>query len=393
MSFATVIVGHGSRDADAEATFIRWMDLYRSLHPERTLRHAFLELSPPFIGDVLRKEAAEHEDLVIVPLSLLPAAHVKNDIPLAMADLRLEFPTRQFIVTQALGLHAALIQALQKQIEDRLSAVTDRSEWTLVVVGRGANDPDANSQLYQIARVLAESVGMKQLEIAFIGITWPSLEQMLTRLARLKPKGILLVPYLLFPGVLSTKVARMFDEFIQQHNWIQGRRVDPLGVTAELCEAVEDRIAEARGEPRYALPCTTCQYRVPLGKLQEQVGGFKSLLWSVRHQATHQQGKPHQHAHAPIKKHVLVCTNHDCNLKGSTVIAENLQRYLRKQGMHRQFKVTRTSCLGRCGEGPTVAVYPDGIWYRNVQKDDVEALVEQHLKQDRLLSERIDSIL
>jgi len=391
MSFATVVVGHGSRDAEAETAFLQWMDLYRSLHPERAFAHAFLELSPPYIGDVLRQQAAEADDIVVVPLSLLPAAHVKNDIPLAITDLRREFPQQRFTVTPALGLHAALIQALQRQIAS--SPGIDPREWTLLVVGRGASDPDANSQLYQIARVLAESAGIRQLEIAFIGITWPRIDDVLQRLARLKPKGVIMVPYLLFPGVLASRIAQMFDTFLEQHPWIAGQRVGPLGVTAALCEAVEDRIAEARGSPRYALPCVSCQYRVPLGTLQAQVGGLKSLLWSVRHQATHQQGQPHQHAHAPIKKHVLVCTNHDCNSKGATVIAEQLQRDLRKRSLHRDYKVTRTSCLGRCGEGPTVAVYPDGIWYRNFQKEDVPTLVEQHLQKDRLLSERIDSIL
>jgi sirohydrochlorin cobaltochelatase len=391
MSFATVIVGHGSRDAEAEAAFLQWMDLYRSLHPGRAFAHAFLELSPPFIGEVLRREVAQSDDVVVVPLSLLPAAHVKNDIPLALHELRRSFPWSRITVTQALGLHASLIQAVLRHLEH--CPVMDRAAWTLLVVGRGASDPDANGQLYQIARVLAESFGMRQLEIAYIGITWPRLEEMLERLARLRPKGILMVPYLLFPGVLANRVARMFDAFLQQHPWIQGQRVGPLGVTAALCEAVEDRIAEARGTPRMALPCVSCQYRVPLGALQDQVGGLRSLLWSVRHQATHQQGQPHQHAHAAIKKHVLVCTNHDCNKKGATVIAEELQRKLRRQRLHRDYRVTRTSCLGRCGEGPTVAVYPDGIWYRNFQKEDVPKLVAQHLQRDRLLSERIDSIL
>jgi sirohydrochlorin ferrochelatase/(2Fe-2S) ferredoxin len=391
MSFATVIVGHGSRDAEAEAAFLQWMDLYRSLHPGRSFAHAFLELSPPFIGEVLQEQATQVEDIVVVPLSLLPAAHVKNDIPLAITQLRRQFPVTRLTVTQALGLHAALIQSLQKQIA--ACSEFDPKDWTLLVVGRGASDPDANSQLYQIARVLAESAGIRQLEIAFVGITWPRFEDVLQRLARLKPKGILMVPYLLFPGVLATRVGQIFDAFLTQHSWIQGERVGPLGITAALCEAVEDRIAEARGTPRHALPCVSCQYRVPLGALQDQVGGMKSLLWSMRHQATHQQGMPHQHAHAALKKHVLICTNHDCNNKGATVIAEQLQRELRKASMHREYRVTRTSCLGRCGEGPTLAVYPDGIWYRNFQKEDVPALVAQHLKKDRLLSERIDSIL
>ena len=42
--------------------------------------------------------------------------------------------------------------------------------------------------------------------------------------------------------------------------------------------------------------------------------------------------------------------------------------------------------MGRCGEGPTVAVYPDGIWYRGVHAGDAEELVREHLLGDRLVA-------
>ena len=43
------------------------------------------------------------------------------------------------------------------------------------------------------------------------------------------------------------------------------------------------------------------------------------------------------------------------------------------------------SCMGRCGEGPTVVVYPDGIWYRGVVAADADELVQEHLLGDRLV--------
>jgi (2Fe-2S) ferredoxin len=49
--------------------------------------------------------------------------------------------------------------------------------------------------------------------------------------------------------------------------------------------------------------------------------------------------------------------------------------------------------MGRCGEGPTVAVYPDGIWYRGVKETDAKELVEEHLLGDRLVSRLVDNIM
>jgi (2Fe-2S) ferredoxin len=56
-------------------------------------------------------------------------------------------------------------------------------------------------------------------------------------------------------------------------------------------------------------------------------------------------------------------------------------------------RVTRTSCLGRCGEGPTVAVYPDGVWYRGVAAGDAQELVREHVVGDRLVARLIDQIV
>ncbi|MCX6130320.1 MAG: NAD(P)H-dependent oxidoreductase subunit E [Proteobacteria bacterium] len=393
MSFATVIVGHGSRDAEAEMAFVRWMDLYRSIWPERALYYAFLELSPPYVGEVLRQVASQHTDVVVVPLSLLPAAHVKNDIPLVLHEIRREFPELRITVTPPLGLHVDLVQSLYTEVSRQLPSLEERQHWVLLLVGRGASDPDANSQFYQIARLLAEACGMKRLELAFVGITWPSLDEALLQLAKQRPKGIILVPYLLFTGLIAQKIRQRFEVFAEQHAWIKTKLLEPLGGNSILCGVVEDRIADARGSPKHALACVSCQYRVPLGSLQNQVGGLSSLLWSVRHQTTHQQMQPHQHAHAKIKKHILICTNHDCAAKGSVLIAEQMQRELRAKRLHRDYKVTRTSCMGRCGEGPTMAVYPDGVWYRQIESQDIPALIDQHLLNDKLLSHRIDSVL
>src|SRR5437879_2251471 len=132
---------------------------------------------------------------------------------------------------------------------------------------------------------------------------------------------------------------------------------------------IYERLYEAI-EGERPLPCDTCQYRVPISAVSENVGGIKALLWSLRHGFTHAQAMPHIHAHRPLAKHVLVCGNADCADRGSVALIATLRRLLKEAGRELDMRVTRTLCMGRCGEGPTVAVYPDGIWYRGVKETD-----------------------
>ena len=53
-----------------------------------------------------------------------------------------------------------------------------------------------------------------------------------------------------------------------------------------------------------------------------------------------------------------------------------------REGM---IKVTKTSCMGRCGEGPVVVVYPDGVWYRDVELEDIEKIYSKHLLEDKIV--------
>ena len=110
-----------------------------------------------------------------------------------------------------------------------------------------------------------------------------------------------------------------------------------------------------------------------------QVGGLRALLWSLRHGYTHTQAAPHRHAHKPLSKHVLVCGNVDCADAGSIALIDSLRRLVKTAGRQDDIRVTRTSCMGRCGEGPTVVVYPEAVWYHVPTAEDAEEILREHV--------------
>ena len=389
MSTGLLIVGHGSRDAAANVEFEDLVAAYRGARPHPHVAHGYVELAEPPLPVALQDLARRSEHVVVLPLFLFTAGHVKNDLPLALSRARHDFPAVRFTAARALGVHPILVDLAFERAQPMLE---EPAKTAVVVVGRGASDPDANGDFCKVVRLFGEGRGVAWVIPSFVGITRPLFDEAIELVARGRPERIVVVPYFLFAGRLITKLRDQVDAFRRRYPWIRTELVSHLGGDERLFGLIDERFREAV-EGERPLPCDNCQYRLPVSGVADSVGGLRALLWSLRHGFTHTQAMPHVHAHRPLRKHVLVCTNVDCAERGSVSLIGALRRLLKDAGHELDIRVTKTLCMGRCGEGPTVAVYPDGIWYRGVRESDAAELVREHLLGDRLVGRLVDNIM
>ncbi len=392
MKTAVIIVGHGSRDPESNAEFEELVSLYQKRRPDLRVGRGYIELARPPLAFALAEAAQTADHIVVVPLMLFASGHVKNDIPLALASARNRTPHVRFEASPALGIHPALVSLAAERAATLFASDEEKKKTAVIMVGRGSSDPDANGDFFKVTRLFEEGRGILWAMPSFIGITRPLFEETLEMAARARPERLVVLPYLLFGGRLMDKIQEQSRVFVQRYPWIKTQVAPYLGAHEKLLDVIDERV---RGvwEGQVPLPCDACQYRVPLSGFSENVGGLKALLWSVRHTFTHNQAAPHAHAHKGLRKHVFVCGNVDCADKGSVSLLETMRRLLKDLGREKDVRVTKTSCMGRCGEGPTVAVYPDGIWYRGVRPEDADELVKEHLLQDKLVARLVDNIL
>ena len=97
-----------------------------------------------------------------------------------------------------------------------------------------------------------------------------------------------------------------------------------------------------------------------------------------------------------FRKHVLVCTfdrpGH-CGTFGGLELLEVFRQEVDRRQLAKEILVTRTGCTGHHALGPTVIVYPEGIWYGQVKPEDVPAIIQEHLIDgrpvERLVNRRI----
>ncbi len=85
-------------------------------------------------------------------------------------------------------------------------------------------------------------------------------------------------------------------------------------------------------------------------------------------------------------KYVInVCGGAGCVSSGCKEVKDKLIDCIKKIDMQDKVRVNETGCIGPCFLGPTILVYPEGIFYTKVKPDDVEIIVANHIVQGKIV--------
>lgn len=78
------------------------------------------------------------------------------------------------------------------------------------------------------------------------------------------------------------------------------------------------------------------------------------------------------------KIEVLVCLGTGCESSKSDVIFDKFEEQIKKRKLGEKVEIKRIGCHGLCEQGPVVAIEPEGLFYCQVQQDDIEKIVDSH---------------
>src|SRR5207248_8344886 len=133
----------------------------------------------------------------------------------ALHRARTRHPSVEFAYARDLGIHPLVLGVAEDRI--RATVGDDSGEWAVVVVSRGSSDPDANADLYKVARLLWDSRGLGMVEPAFVSLAPPSVPDAMDRCLRLGANRIAVVPYFLFAGVLVDRIGTQAEAWATAH--------------------------------------------------------------------------------------------------------------------------------------------------------------------------------
>jgi sirohydrochlorin cobaltochelatase len=280
-----LIAGHGTTDPEGAQQFRAFVHRVGT-RVGVPVAGGFIELSrPPLTEAVTSLVDTGARRLAAVPLMLVAAGHAKGDIPAALARERLRHPGLAVAYGRPLGPHPTVLALLRERLAE---AGADR-DTTVLLVGRGSTDPDANAEVAKLARLLAETTGVAGVEYAFVSLAPPDTAAALERCRLLGARHVVVLPYFLFTGVLPRRVAGHARDWAGAHPGVRVRTADVLGDCDPLADLVVERYHEAlTGDIR--MNCDSCLYRVALPGHGHRVGAAQAPH-------DHPDDRTHQHAH------------------------------------------------------------------------------------------------
>jgi sirohydrochlorin cobaltochelatase len=281
-----LVCGHGSRNRLAVAEFAALAEGLRQRLAGVPVEHGYLEFARPVLREgleALRGRGVQH--VLAVPAMLFAAGHAKNDIPSVLNTFAAETGLR-IDYGRELGVDRRMIQAAAARLQealDRADGDGDRCvplhDTLLVVVGRGSSDPDANSNVAKVTRMLVEGFGFGWGETLYAGVTFPLVEPGLRHVVRLGYRRILVFPYFLFSGVLVSRIVQHTARVAAEHPDIEFVQGSYLGDHPSVIETFVERVEEVvRGDT--AMNCSLCKYRA-------QVLGFEMEVGAPQHSHHH----------------------------------------------------------------------------------------------------------
>ncbi len=259
-----LLVAHGARDPGNEGNreVEAFAELWRARHPDTDIQVCWIEYAEILLAAGLEKAATTAGAggrVLVLPLILNPAGHIRGDIPQALDAARLAHPTVEFRYAPHLGTTQQLLKALRYRLHQAMVALhmPDPRTTGVVLLARGASDMEATGEVAKMAHWIYETTDHELVLPAFTGICFPRLEQVVQRLDRLGMSQIIVLPDYLFTGRLIKRIAQQVERLRLQYPTRSIVQAGYIGAHEQLLDLLDLRLTQCR-DGSALLPCDGC---------------------------------------------------------------------------------------------------------------------------------------
>lgn len=306
---AILLVGHGSRNREGNQEILHFAAQWRDRHPGRRIETCFIEHADVLLDAGLDRAAHGARRVVTIPFILNAAGHVKMELPAAIERARQRHPGVAFACARHLGMGREIFTVLKGQLDRLLKQLDmpDPRTTGVVLLGRGSSDAGANGELAKMARWLFEDGDHELVDLAFTGVTWPRLETVVQRQARLGMTQICIVPVYLFTGVLMERIRAQVERLQRQYPQIAFALGTHFGFDKGIFDLLDRKVGGLELPEGALLECDGCKYRLAAEAEHLHDHSHTHVDHAHEHHPDHghghRHGHGHDHAHAQAHEH------------------------------------------------------------------------------------------
>jgi len=264
MEYSILLVGHGSRAKQGNVEIEAFADQWRAQHPEWQIDVCFIEFADVLLDAGFDLAAKKSKKVIVVPLILNAAGHVKMEVPEHLAQARKRHPDVEFLYAPHLGASEAILSIMKRSLLKVMASLDmpDPKSTGVVILGRGSSDKIANGEVAKMARWLWEETQHELVDIAFTGITFPRLETVVQRQVKLGMTQVCVLPYYLFTGTLIERIDKQVAHLQAQYPQIRFGLGKYFGFEPEIYASLDERVLDLiKDKPTKMMECDGCHYR------------------------------------------------------------------------------------------------------------------------------------
>jgi len=207
---AALIVGHGTREPEGTYGFL---ELVSSVQKQirSYVQPAFLEITSPSV-----LEGAEHclatsaERLLVIPLFLFGGQDIKKKLPQTLDAVRMRDPQLAITLSPHIGPDLRILEILKERLGSVMRS-SPSADTAVLLVARGFSDQDALTEMEAVRVRFEQETGFRMVQHAFVEIASPSIQDGIQACLASQAKEIVVLPYLLFPGLMLKKIKNQVE--------------------------------------------------------------------------------------------------------------------------------------------------------------------------------------
>jgi sirohydrochlorin cobaltochelatase len=248
-----VLMGHGSRDPAGADEFLALTHAVAAAPNLRGMQvvPGWLEFAGERVPSIQqafdRLVECGAQRIAAVPLILFAAGHGAADMPAQVRLAQTRYPSLDIRLASLVGIDDCLLACLAERARAGLASLPGiaTEQTAVLLVTSGSKNREANADVFKAARLLSDHLDASIVEVAFLRLARPFLQDAVQRCARLGARRVVVVPLFLNTGLLARRVPRKLVWLRRQFPDLELIEVGHLGLDPSLVEVLVRRALAA----------------------------------------------------------------------------------------------------------------------------------------------------
>lgn len=208
---AVLYIGHGTRTKKGVQELKSFIQRLMAQNDVPIQEYCFLKLTePPIEAAFQRCVERGATEITVVPLFLLAAGHIKEDIPKALCSVCESNPMIKVNVSDPLGVQEKILAVIEELVQERVPDLTCKD--SILIVGVGGSDPTIPVAYQEIIKGLEQRLGNENISVCYLAVAEPGLQEGMEIISRKADKRVIVIPYLFFSGQLLHVIKQKVNE-------------------------------------------------------------------------------------------------------------------------------------------------------------------------------------